>query len=249
MSATEAIFMLAPAVATGLGGLAVYPMASPSQRLLDTLLGGAAGVMLAATSFSLLVPAFDEGDLGKVLIGFALGGVAIALLDGLMPHLHARFIPHEGSAESKRIDRRGWMVLAALTIHNFPEGMAVGVAFAAGGPDLGIPLALAISVQNIPEGAAGAFPLVAAGRPRWQAALVAFASGVVEPVAAFAAFGIVELIGGLLPFALAFSAAAMLYVVVDELLPEAHERGFYRETSLALLIGFAVMMALDNAFG
>lgn len=249
MSATEVFGMLLPGLATGIGGLAVFALPRPSPRLLDTLLGGAAGVMLAALGFSLLVPALDSGTLAEVLAGFAAGGLAITLVDNFMPHLHARFAPHERSAERRRLDRRGWMVLAALTIHNIPEGMAVGVAFAAGGPELGVPLAVAIGVQNVPEGTAAAVPLVAAGRSRRQAALIALASGAVEPFAAFAAFGVVELIGGLLPFGLAFAAAAMLYVVVDELLPEAHERGFYREASLALLIGFAVMMALDNAFG
>ena len=249
MSATEVFGMLLPGLATGLGGLALFLVSNPSQRVLDTLLGGAAGVMLAALGFSLLVPALDAGSLAEVLVGFLLGGAAIALVDAFMPHLHARFVAHERSAERRRIDRRGWMVLAALTIHNIPEGMAVGVAFAAGGADLGVPLAIAIAVQNIPEGTAAAVPLIAAGRSRRQAAGLALASGAVEPLAAFAAFGVVELIGGVLPFGLAFAAAAMLYVVVDELLPEAHERGFYREASLALLVGFAVMMTLDNAFG
>lgn len=249
MNLTTLIGMILPGLATGLGGLAVYLVARPSPRLLDTLLGGTAGVMLAALGFSLLVPALDDGELWEVLLGFAAGGAAIALVDGFMPHLHERFVPHERSAEQRRIDRRGWMVLAALTIHNVPEGLAVGVAFAAGGPELGVPLAIAIGMQNIPEGTAAAVPLVAAGRSRRAAALTALASGAVEPLAAFIAYGVVELVGGILPFALAFAAAAMLYVVVDELLPEAHERGYYREASLALLVGFAVMMALDNAFG
>lgn len=249
MSLTAFVGMIVPGLATGLGGLVVYFVKKPSPRLLDTLLGGAAGVMLAALGFSLLVPALNDGALWEVLLGFAAGGAAIAVVDGFMPHLHARFVPHERSAERRRIDRRGWMVLAALTIHNVPEGMAVGVAFAAGGAELGVPLAIAIGMQNIPEGTAAAVPLVAAGRSRRQAVLTALASGAVEPLAAFAAFGVVELVGGLLPFALAFAAAAMLYVVVDELLPEAHERGYYREASLALLTGFAVMMVLDNAFG
>lgn len=241
--------MIGPGLATGLGGLLIYAFPKPSPRALDTLLGFAAGVMLAATAFSLLVPALDDGSLGVVLAGFAVGGALISLVDRYLPHLHQRFVAHDLPPEQARTDARGWMVLTAMTIHNVPEGMAVGVAFAAGGTELGIPLAIAIALQNVPEGTATAVPLVAAGRPKRQAFGVALGSGLIEPVAAFAAFGVVELIGGLLAPALAFAAAAMLYVVVDELIPEAHERGYQRETSLALLAGFALMMFLDNAFG
>src|SRR5690606_30439582 len=121
-----------------------------------------------------------------------------ALVDRYLPHLHQRFVSDDLPPEQMRTDARGWMVLTAMTIHNVPEGMAVGVAFAAGGADLGVPLAIAIALQNIPEGTATAVPLVAAGRPKRQAAGVALGSGLIEPVAAFAAFGVVELIGGLL---------------------------------------------------
>ena len=132
------------------------------------LLGFTAGVMLAATAFSLLVPALDRGSLGEVLVGFALGCGFIAALDALIPHAHARFRERgRPAAEELAARQRATLLLSALTIHNVPEGLAVGVAFAAGGTDLGMPLAIAIGIQNIPEGFAAAAPLLPAGtRPR-----------------------------------------------------------------------------------
>jgi ZIP family zinc transporter len=163
-----------------------------------------------------------------------------------VPHIHARFVErgHPRAAEQ----RRAILLLSALTIHNVPEGLAVGVAFAAGGHELGIPLALAIGIQNVPEGFAAAAPLLAAGASRRLAIGFAAASGAVEPPAAFAAFAAFETAGILLPVGPAFAAGAMLYVVVDELIPESHAHGREREATVALLAGFAVMLGLDNAF-
>jgi zinc transporter, ZIP family len=237
-------------LATGLGGLVLFGLRRPSQRLLDGMLGFTAGVMGAATGFSLLVPALDQGSLWQVLLGFGLGSAFIAAVDRFVPHSHARY-REEGrrSAEELEAAQRGTMLLAALTIHNFPEGMAVGTAFAAGGEELGVPLATAIAVQNIPEGFAAAAPLVAAGMARGRAAFIALCTGLVEPVGAFAAYGALDVAAGLLPVALAFAAAAMLYVIVDELIPESQARGNERVSTLAFLGGFALMMVLDNALG
>lgn len=222
----------------------------PRVVTLDALLGFTAGVMMAATAFSLLVPAFERGSLGEVLAGFALGCGFIAALDLLVPHAHTRFRERgRPAAEELAARDRATLLLAALTIHNVPEGLAVGVAFAAGGPDLGLPLAIAIGIQNVPEGFAAAAPLLPAGSTVGAAAGVAALTGVVEPPAALAAYATFELASVLLAGALAFAAGAMLYVVVDELVPESHGHGHERAASLALLGGFALMMALDNAFG
>ena len=222
----------------------------PAQRTLDALLGFTAGIMLAATAFSLLVPALDDAGVGPVLVGFAVGGAVIVALDAWVPHLHARW--HEGAreplTESTQLNRATLLVIA-MTIHNSPEGAAVGTAFAAGGTELGLPLAVAIAIQNLPEGFAVAAPLVAVGASRSKAVLVALASGAVEPVAAFGAYGAFGLFSVLLPYGLAFAAAAMLYVVVDELIPESHARGYERDASIALVCGFALMMTLDSALG
>lgn len=239
-------WMVAAGLATTLGGLALLVIRSPTDRLLDTLLGFTAGVMLAATCFSLLVPALDEGTVSEVVLGFAVGGAVLALLDYVLPHVHARFTERRFASRDRQ---RGVLLLSALTIHNVPEGIAVGVAFAAGGADLGVPVALAIGIQNIPEGFAAAAPLLQAGVRSRTAVGFAAATGAVEPPAALLAFGVAEAAGALLPFALAFAAGAMLYVIADELIPESHAHGFERAATFALLFGFAVMLVLDNVFG
>ena len=213
--------LIVPGLATGLGGVAVLIFRRPNALTLDTLLGFTAGVMLAATAFSLLVP-----------------------------HAHRRFRERgQPAAEELAACERATLLLSALTIHNLPEGLAVGVAFAAGGSVLGLPLAIAIGIQNVPEGFAAAAPLLPAGSSPRAAAGVAALTGAVEPPAALAAYATFELSGPILAGALAFAAGAMLYVVVDELVPESHGHGHERSASLALLGGFALMMSLDDAFG
>ena len=241
------IWIIAAGLATGVGGLALLLVPRPSDVLLDVLLGFTAGIMLAATAFSLLVPALDEGTLAEVLAGLLAGGIALLALDMLVPHIHLRFF-ERGHADAAA-GRRALLLLSALTIHNVPEGIAVGVAFAAGGPELGVPIALAIGIQNVPEGFAAAAPLLAAGSSRRSAMGIAALTGAVEPPSALIAFAAISIAAALLPFGLAFAAGAMLYVVVDELVPESHARGHERAASAALLIGFALMLALDNAFG
>ncbi len=239
-------WMIGAGAATALGGLALLAFPHPSDRLMDGLLGFTAGVMLAATAFSLLVPALERGNLGEVLAGFLFGGLAFALLDLVVPHVHARFA--EKGAPTNAAGERAILLLSALTIHNVPEGLAVGVAFAAGGDELGVPLALAIGIQNVPEGFAAAAPLLGAGVSRRRAIGFAAATGAVEPPAAIAAFAAFGLASVLLPLGLAFAAGAMLYVIVDELVPESHARGNQRLATLTLMAGFALMLALDNAF-
>lgn len=225
-------------------------MRRPSHRTLDALLGFTAGIMLAATCFSLLVPALELGGVWEVVAGLAAGAALMALLDAIVPHAHARFAEHrELPAEQRRARERATLLLSALTIHNLPEGMAVGIAFAAGGIELGAPLALAIAIQNVPEGFAAAAPLLGTGTSRRGAAGIAALTGVVEPPAAALAFVAFTLVEPLLVVGLAFAGGAMLYVIVDELIPESQARGNERPATLALLVGFALMLVLDNAFG
>jgi ZIP family zinc transporter len=246
VNGTSAAWIVGAGAGTALGGIGLLAIRRFSERGLDVLLGFTAGVMLAATAFSLLVPALEIGSLVEVLAGFAAGGLVLAAVDRFIPHLHARFAER---GASRYAGDRSLLLLSALTIHNVPEGLAVGVAFAAGGTELGIPVALAIGIQNIPEGFAAAAPLVRAGVRRRTAAAIAAATGAVEPPAAFLAFAALELASGLLSVGLAFAAGAMLYVIVDELIPESHARGNEFVASLGLLAGFALMLALDNAFG
>jgi ZIP family zinc transporter len=179
IDAVTLIAILAAGGATGLGGLALFALPRPSSRLMDALLGFTAGVMLAATAFSLLVPALELGGLPDVLLGFASGTVAFALIDLVVPHVHARF--SERGRPAAPAQERAVLLLSALTIHSVPEGLAVGVAFAAGGNELGIPLVAAIGIQNVPEGFAAAVPLVEVGRPRRTAVAFAAANGAVAP--------------------------------------------------------------------
>jgi ZIP family zinc transporter len=250
LTTTETLGAIAPGLATGLGGLVLLAVRRPGDKMLDGLTGLTAGIMLAAAIFSLLVPALDRGSLGGVVTGFALGVAFLAMLDRAVPHIHARF-SERGHADDQRAtdERRAVLLLSALTIHNLPEGMAVGLAFAAGGPDLGVPTAVAIGVQNIPEGFAAAAPLLKAGASRKRAILFAAATGAVEPPAALLAAAAAGVAGALLVGGLAFAAGAMIYVVVDELIPESHGRGNERIATLCFTVGFILMLTLDNALG
>jgi ZIP family zinc transporter len=184
-----------------------------------------------------------------VLAGLGAGTVTIAALDEWIPHAHARYRERGRRPAEEQAERQAALLLSALTIHNVPEGIAVGVAFAAGGSELGIPLAIAIGVQNVPEGFAAGAPLLRAGVGVGTAAAVAALTGIVEPPMALAAYAALDLFGDLLAFGLSFAAGAMLYVIVDELVPESHGHGNERLATLALIGGFALMLALDNAFG
>ena len=249
LTAGEIAGCVLPGLATGLGGIGLLVIrGKPSTRTLDGLTGLTAGIMLAASIFSLLIPALDRGSLGGVVTGFLLGVGFLAVLDAFVPHIHGRFAEPGHEADPRTpARRRAFLMLSALTIHNIPEGMAVGVAFAAGGPELGLPTAIAIGVQNIPEGFAAAAPLLEADVSKRRAIGFAFATGAVEPPAALLAALAAGIAGALLVGGLAFAAGAMIYVVVDELIPEAQSHGNERLATLALVAGFVVMLVLDNA--
>lgn len=245
MDGPTLFWLVVPGLATGLGGLCLLVVRRPGPRLVDTLLGATAGVMLAAACFSLLVPALEDGAVWGVVLGFVVGATALAGLDATIPHLHERI----RERTPRREEHRAALMLGALTIHNIPEGLAVGIAFAAGGKELGIPVAVAIGLQNVPEGFAAAAPVLAASSSLGVAVGFAAATGLVEPPAALLGYAVAESIGGALPLALAFAAGAMVYVVVDEIVPESHGRGFEREATAGVVVGFAVMMLLDNVLG
>ncbi|RJP76626.1 MAG: ZIP family metal transporter [Candidatus Zixiibacteriota bacterium] len=251
-----AIASLLAGFATGIGALPVFflkPDAVPRQ-LLNILLGLAAGVMLAATSFSLVVPSIEYGTeiYGSSLIGVAItclflfsGGWVLDLIDKSVPHLH-RIMGREGPPS--KMSRVGLFIMA-ITIHNFPEGMAVGVGFGAGDFGGGLALAIGIGIQNMPEGLAVALPLIRDGRSRSFAWLVALATGLVEPIGGLFGAGLVTLARTVLPAALAFAAGAMLFVISDEIIPETHRHGTQRSATYGVIVGFIIMMALDNLLG
>ncbi len=230
--------------ATGLGAIPILLGRSFSRRTLDLMLGLAAGVMLAASSFSLLIPAMDTGGVYVAATGFLLGGLFVHLADMYVPHEH----PNRRLEGPSSTMSRTWLLVLAITIHNFPEGLAVGVAFGSQNIGTAMSLATAIGLQNVPEGLAVAMPLVREGYSKWRAATYALLTGLVEPIGGLIGVSVVTLSAFLLPYGLAFAAGAMVFVVSDEMIPESHAGGFERAATVGLMIGFVVMMLLDNLF-
>jgi len=239
--ATSFLASLGAGLATGIGALPALFFSKASDRLLDAMLGFAGGVMIAASMFGLLVPAFRLGGIPVTILGSIMGVLFLDRANLLIPHLH-RLRGAEG--QSARL-RRAWLVLLAMVIHNIPEGLAVGVSFgqdeaASAGPML----AFGIGLQNVPEGLAVAFPLMREGYSRWKAVAYATLTGLVEPVASLLGVSLVTAVETFLPIGLAFAAGAMLYVVFQEIIPESHRRGFQRETTFSTLLGIIFMVSL-----
>ena len=239
-------------LATGLGALPVLFFKNISNNLFSSLLGAAAGVMLAATAFSLLVPGIHFGNL--LWPGYGIYVVSAGMLSGAFflhyadnqlphPHLDAVVDPHVDSF------RKIWLFVIAITIHNFPEGMSVGVSFGSGEMKNGLVLAIAIAMQNIPEGLAVALPLVSLGYNRWRAIGIATATGLVEPIGGLLGITMVTLFQSVLPIAMGFAAGAMLFVISEEIIPETHAKGRSRYATYSLMVGFIIMMIVDNALG
>lgn len=246
---------------TALGAGLVFLFKTIHKKVLDSMLGFAAGVMIAASFWSLLAPAIQMSEAaGKLpwlppLIGFLSGGFFLKLADSLLPHLHIG-MPMESSEGLKTGWQRSILLVAAITLHNIPEGLAVGVAFGAMGAQLpsaslagAIAVALGIGIQNFPEGAAVAIPLRREGISRAKSFWYGQLSGLVEPVAGVIGAVTVLTAQTLLPYALSFAAGAMLYVVVEELIPEAQSSGNSDFATIGTLLGFAVMMVLDVGLG
>jgi ZIP family zinc transporter len=233
-------------LSTGVGALPVLFFKDVSDRVLDVMLGFTAGVMLAASSFSLLVPALELSNVWTVAVGFSAGALVIHLIDRYTPHAHI-WTGAEGP-KSPRLSGLMLMVIA-ITIHNFPEGLAVGVSFGGGDVARGVLVGLAIGLQNMPEGLAVAFPLVREGYSRVRSLWIATLTGLVEPVGGLLGVALVSLAEPLLPWGLAFAAGAMVFVVSDEIIPESHRKGFEREATFGLIVGFIVMMMLDTILG
>ena len=240
---------------TTLGAAMVFFFAGePRPHFQKALLGFAAGVMTAASVWSLLIPAIDQASAGPLpgwlpaAAGMLLGVVFLAALDGLLPHLRRN--------RSRRDARQTTLLMTAITLHNVPEGMAVGLAFAAaaaasgsGAPAAAIALAVGMALQNFPEGAAVSLPLRSDGMARGKAFALGALSGVVEPVFGILAVLVAGGVASLMPWFLSFAAGAMIYVVVEELIPEAHLGEHSHIGTASVLAGFFVMMVLDIAIG
>lgn len=246
---------------TALGAGAVFSFKSINRRLLDSMLGFAAGVMIAASFWSLLAPAIEMAEGTGVppwlpaVVGFLLGGAFLWGVDKLLPHLHMG-LPTSEAEGIKTSWQRSVLLVLAITLHNIPEGLAVGVAFGALGADLpaaslagAIALAIGIGLQNFPEGAAVSIPLRREGMSRLKSFWYGQVSGLVEPVAGILGAAAVIFIRPILPYALAFAAGAMIYVVVEELIPESQMSKDTHSSTSGAMLGFAVMMLLDVALG
>ena len=246
---------------TAIGAAVVFFFKSVSRKILDGMLGFAAGVMIAASYWSLLAPAIEMAQELNIpswvpaTTGFLMGGVFLRLVDMVLPHLHLGF-PMEEAEGLKTTWRRSILLVLAITLHNLPEGLAVGVAFGAVAADLpsatiagAMALALGIGIQNLPEGAAVSVPLRREGMSKLKSFWYGQLSGVVEPIAGVLGAAAVLIMRPILPYALAFAAGAMIYVVVEELIPESHIGRNADIATMGAMLGFAVMMTLDVALG
>jgi len=240
---------------TALGAIPALFMRGLPQRIEDSLLGMAAGMMLAASAFSLLLPGLDAGavilgskplGVGVVVIGMALGVSLMLGLDAFVPHQHQETGPcGPGYERCSRI----WLFVFAIAVHNFPEGMAIGVSFSQGDMSVGLPLTTAIAIQDIPEGLAVALALRGAGFSPRYAVIVAALTGALEPVGALLGVGLSSGLALAYPIGLGLAAGAMIFVVSHEVIPETHRNGHQTPATLGLMAGFALMMVLDTALG
>ena len=241
--------------ATALGALPALMLRGIPQRIEDSLLGFAAGMMLAASAFSLLLPGLEAGaDIlghkglaaGVVVLGMALGVLLMLGLDEFTPHEHDKTGPcGPGHERCGRV----WLFVFAIALHNLPEGMAIGASFAQGDMSVGLPLTTAIALQDIPEGLAVALAMRAAGFSAPLAVLVAAGSGLLEPIGALLGVGLASGLAVAYPIGLGLAAGAMIFVVSHEVIPETHRNGHQTPATIGLMIGFALMMVLDTTLG
>ena len=246
---------LAAGLMTTVGAIPVLLGKVPGPRVRDTALGFAAGVMLAASFFSLIVPSLDVserlyGD-GAIPAGIAVGGIllgvlAVAFLNRVLPHEH--FVQGREGPEAASL-RKVWLFIIAITIHNFPEGLAVGVGFGGGDVANGTALATGIGLQNAPEGLAVAVALMGEGYTKLRAFTIAALTGLIEPVGGLIGAAAVSVSEPILPWGLTFAAGAMLYVISHEIIPETHRRGFQNEATAGLTLGLCLMLFLDVWLG
>lgn len=247
---------------TALGASLVFTTKSFNQKYMDSMLGFAGGVMIAASYWSLLSPALEMAEGGglppwlPVAIGFMLGGIFLWGFDKLLPHLHPMSSAKDAEGVNPERKKRSTLLVLAITMHNIPEGLAVGVAFGgvAAGLDSAslagaIALAIGIGIQNFPEGVAVAMPLRREGMSRRKSFQYGQFSGMVEPIAAVIGAVAVTVMQPLLPYALSFAAGAMIFVTAEEVIPASQEKGNKDLASMSLMVGFTVMMVLDVALG
>ncbi|MGB9717705.1 MAG: ZIP family metal transporter [Thermoproteota archaeon] len=231
---------LACLAATGLGAMIAFSKTTMTGKKLDFFFGFSIGIMMAASFFSLLQPAVETGGVLTSSIGFLAGSLLMYGSDIFIPHEH----PLETGWESEKPGRLT-KIIAAVTLHNLPEGFSIGVVFGSGNIKAAWGLTVGIALQDFPEGASVSIPFLKLGKSKERAVLLGVLSGVVEPLGALLSSVLVHSFQWLLPFSLSFGAGAMIYVIGSEMIPEAHSSGFGKDTMLFMVLGFIIMMILD----
>lgn len=251
---TVLVVSLLAGAATGLGALPILVVDRISHQTYDAALGLAAGVMFGAAIFALVIPGLELGSVVEVVFGVLFGGAFLLLANRSIPHLHMRFGNHRTHGQDRDIDperidstRRAVLVGGSITLHNVPEGLAVGIAFGSGLEEVGLALAVAIAVQNVPDGFAMAVPASRTGLSNLRTILyTTLSGGVPEPIAALAGFALVAVFTQLFPVAAGFTAGTMIAVTFRELIPSSHGHGYADPATAAFLVGFAIMVVVDT---
>lgn len=241
--------------ATALGSLPGFFLHKLSDKAEDVMLGGSAGMMLAAAIFSLLLPSIEASEklfsnellaTAWVILGVFLGVLFLLLVNALTPHIHADHV-HEGP--DIEVKSGIWLFVLAIIIHNIPEGLAMGISFSAEDMQIGVPLTVAIALQDFPEGLAVVLALCTTKISRAKAVGIGIFSGLMEPVGALFGVSLTSGLGYIYPLGLALSAGAMLFVVFHEVIPETHRRGHHTMATVGLMVGFCIMMVLEKTLG
>lgn len=245
------IFSLLAGLATGAGAILVFFIRKKEIKYQNAFLGFGAGVMLAATSFSLIIPGLESAGNGitaatTIVSAMLIGGISLWIADKYIPH---EFFLKGHDPQDIMSLRKVWIFIIAIVLHNFPEGLAVGVGFGGGDVANGITLAIGIGLQNIPEGLVVALALLAHNYTKSKAFLIGLLSGLVEPIGGLLGAGVVSVFQSVLPWGLGFAAGAMLFVIAGEIIPESHKTKNSRLVTMSVLIGFAIMLFLDVTLG
>ncbi len=231
--------------ATGIGSIPILFIDRITHRTYDSMIALAAGIMTGASIFTLIMPGLNSGTMKEIIPGIITGGLFLLLVDRMIPEIDDRF----RGGHLTDLEKRAMLIGGSITLHNVPEGLAIGIAFGSGIEGVGFAIALAIGIQNIPDGFAFAIPAEKAGVPRGRNMLyTTLSGGLPEPVAALIGFGLVKILTEIFPIAAGFAAGAMLGVVFKEMIPESHGHDYSSIATAMFLVGFVVMMFIDKTF-
>lgn len=231
---------------TGIGALPVFFTDRISHRVYDSALGLAAGVMFGAATFTLIIPGMEYGTMTEVMAGIGVGGLFLLVANKYIPHVHFHFTEDGELTDYKR---KAMLIASSITLHNFPEGLAIGIAFGSGMEGVGLALGIAIGIQNIPDGFAMAIPANKAGLSKAKNLFyTTISGGIPEPVAALIGFALVRFSKELFPVAAGIAAGAMMAVIFREVIPSSHGHGYSDTSTLTFIAGFVLMMFIDNTF-